>query len=79
MIQGANKDKTSSGLLMQCLVSAEQGADFPTVWETILRRHPLITGVPLQTYRNSRPLLEIHLITHQNLIYDSHAQEYTLV
>lgn len=74
-----NNDKSTNGLLLQCLASARQGTDFPTVWETILRRHPLVAGAPLQTYRNGRPLLEIHLITHQNLIYDSHSQEYTLV
>ncbi|CAM5766536.1 hypothetical protein LMIY3S_01855 [Labrys miyagiensis] len=74
-----NRDKTSGGLLLQCIAAAGQGTDFPTIWDTILRRHPLVIGVPMQIYREGRPLLEVRLVTNQSLIYDSHQHGYTIV
>jgi hypothetical protein len=77
LIQSMRRDKASNGLLLQRLASAGQGADVPTIWETILRRHPLVAGAPL-ICRDGSPLLEIRLVTHQSLIYDSHAKEFVL-
>ncbi|MBI3513837.1 MAG: hypothetical protein HY060_07225 [Proteobacteria bacterium] len=54
------------------------GTDFPTVWHTILKGHPLVAGIPRQTITEARSQLEIPLVTGDRLIYDSTRNEYTL-
>ena len=66
------------GLVERCIVARSGGADFPTVWETVLRRHWLVNGIPVQTIDNGRIQLEIRLITGHRLIYDSTANGYSL-
>ncbi len=59
-----------AGLLQQCVAARVSGADFPTVWQNILRNHPLVIGPPIQRLEGQAPVLEIRLITGQRLIYD---------
>ena len=61
---------TASDLLRKCLAARRAGDDFPTVWQTVLKGHPLVVGVPFQRIENDQPLLEIRLITGQRLILD---------
>jgi hypothetical protein len=53
-------------------------ADFPTVWEAILRRHRLVSGPPVQAIRDGRPRLEIRLMTGQSIVFDSSSGEYSI-
>ena len=65
--------------MLQCAQAAELGEDFPSVWETVLRRHALVVGPPVQVYHDDLPRLEVHLITNQRIIYNSDSREYVLV
>ena len=65
-------------LVERCIAARNGGADFPTVWESVLRRHPLVNGIPTQTINDGRTQLEIHLMTGQRLIHDSEANGYSL-
>ncbi len=67
-----------SDLVRQCLVAATQGADFPTVWNTVLKGHPLVAGIPVQTITENRAQLEIGLTTGHKIIHDSTRNDYTL-
>jgi hypothetical protein len=69
---------TASELVRTCLVAKAQGADFPTVWQTVLRGNPLVVGIPRQTITETHARLEIPLITGHHVIYDSTRNEYTL-
>jgi|SRR5271166_518714 len=33
-------------LVERCIVARNGGADLPTAWETVLRRHRLVNGIP---------------------------------
>ena len=68
-----------SDLVRKCLAAKTGGADFPTVWHTILKGHPLVVGMPVQTISEDRAQLEIPLITGHRLIHDSTRNEYTLL
>jgi hypothetical protein len=63
----------SSDLLQQCAAARAAGLDFPTVWQTILRRHPLVGGSPIQMADGKRIWLEVPLTTGDRLIIDSQA------
>jgi hypothetical protein len=65
---------TSTGLLKLCCTAAQTGADFPTVWHTVLKPNVLVAGPPVQ-----RPDgLEIALITGSRIRYCSASNRYTL-
>jgi hypothetical protein len=69
----------AASLLARCTQAGDGGADFPTVWHTVLKGHPLVAGIPSQRLDGARVLLDIPLITRQTLIYDGDCRRYTLV
>jgi hypothetical protein len=56
-------------LVKQCAAAKASGADFPTVWNTILKKKRLIAGLPVQAIKDGHPVLKILLTTNQHLIY----------
>jgi hypothetical protein len=67
-----------ANLVERCIAARNDGADFPTVWLTVLRLDPLVRGVPTQTTDDGRVQLEIRLLTGQRFIFDSEANGYSL-
>jgi hypothetical protein len=55
------------------------GSDFPTVWQTILRGHPLILGMPEQRLEGGRAQLHVRLITGQRLVFDSASKQFSIL
>jgi len=72
------KREMARGLVRTCTASKKSGADFPTIWETILRRHPLVLGPPVSAIKDERACLEMHLVTGQRLVFDSESQVFNL-
>jgi hypothetical protein len=73
--------ETANDLVLKCTATARDGANFPTVWETVLKRHPLVVGPPNQTFDfddEERPQLEITLVNGQRLVYKSASNEYAV-
>ncbi|PSH61706.1 hypothetical protein CU102_26700 [Phyllobacterium brassicacearum] len=65
------KDKQDN-LLQTCVSATSGGADFPTIWHDILKKHPLVVGLPIQRINDdNEPVLEIRLATGQWLVFDS--------
>ncbi|MCV3205503.1 hypothetical protein OHD62_06925 [Mesorhizobium sp. YC-39] len=56
-------------LLDACNAEKNQGADFPTIWKTILKAHPYVAGSPIQDSGEDGPILRIPLITGQFLVF----------
>ncbi|MCC6946305.1 MAG: hypothetical protein IT539_00925 [Bradyrhizobiaceae bacterium] len=69
---------TASDLMRKCNAAAQGGADFPTIWNTLLKPHPLVIGRPRQALLNGRTRLEISLMTGQVLVFDSSASHYSI-
>ena len=64
--------ETANDLALKCTAAARDGADFSTVWDTMLKGHALVIGPPIQTFDDEeRPQLEIQLINGQRLVYKS--------
>jgi hypothetical protein len=69
--------ETANDLVLKCIAIARTGADFPTVWDAVLKGHALVAGPPVQILDDEmRPQLEIRLINGQRLIYNSASNEY---
>ena len=72
-------DDTVYDLMRKCSAAAREGLDFPTIWNDVLRRHPLVLGPPIQVYHGDLPHLEIPLLSGPHLVYNSSKREYSLV
>ena len=72
-------DEIADDLIQKCLTAIREGADFQTVWQTLLRRHSLIAGPPIQSIESGRVCLKIPLISNQWLVYDSTSKEFALL
>lgn len=58
-------------LLNTCDSERSKGADFPTIWTTVLKGHPYVAGMPVQDKDENGPVLKIPLITGQLLLFSS--------
>jgi hypothetical protein len=45
-----------------CTELVRKRNDFPTVWETVLKNHALVNGIPESKLEGKRLTLEIHLL-----------------
>ena len=62
---------TKADLLNRCRAGQAEGLDFPTLWNEILKPHPLVIGPPVQTVRDGRIRMEVRLITGGAIAFDS--------
>ena len=72
---GESMTPTKAELIAQCRAAQAAGADFPTLWNEVLRPHPLVIGPPVQTVRDGRIRREIRLITGTPIAFDSETDE----
>ncbi len=61
-----------------CTELLRKGKDFPTVWDTLLKSHTLVEGIPRQRHDGTRSLLEIPLITGERLVFDGDTKEFSV-
>jgi hypothetical protein len=61
--------KTRSYYLAEmCTELVQDGSDFPIVWNTVLKGHPLVDDIPHSKCDGAR--WEVHLTTGEHLIFD---------
>ncbi len=65
-------------LARACTDLIRKGNDFPTIWATKLKRHPLVKDVPHQRHDGARALLDIRLITGERIVFDADARRFFL-
>jgi hypothetical protein len=68
----------ANDLARLCTDVMRKGDDFPTIWLTLLRWHPLVNGIPQQRLEGNRSLLDIPLITGERLVFDGDAKRFSL-
>jgi hypothetical protein len=55
-------------LVQRCSAARSSGADFPTVWNTILKKNRLVAGNPVQAIEDGKPVLKVLLASNQYLV-----------
>lgn len=60
-------DASALDLLRQCERAHAAGHDFPTIWNTILKRHPLVRGMPGHEVRGGDAFIVVQLLSGQKL------------
>ena len=56
-------------LVEKCIAASFEGADFSTVWNTILKKSRLVAGMPVQALKDGKPVLTVRLTTNQTIVY----------
>ena len=70
-------NERASDLARYCTLLVRKGNDFPTIWSTFLKTHSLVEGIPRQRLdRSRRNLLDIPLITGEQLVFDAEIKEF---
>ena len=62
-------------LLEKCIAASQAGADFPTIWHTILKHSRFVRRVPVQV---APERLEIALTTGQHLVFETSTKHFKL-
>ena len=60
----------ANDLAQTCTNLVRKRKSFAIVWDTVLRGHTLVEGIPRQRLEGKRSLLDISLITGERLVYD---------
>jgi hypothetical protein len=55
-------------LIAACEKARLEGKDFPTVWRTVLRPHPLVLGLPTHEVSGGEARILISLRTGQKVV-----------
>lgn len=71
-------DEKAADLALRCNQLLKAGNDFPIIWDTVLKGHALLAGVPHQQMVGTKALLDIWLVTGQRLLFDGDAKELRL-
>jgi hypothetical protein len=53
--------ETADSLAAACTRAAREGAEFPAIWDSILKTHALVVSPPIQAFDDERPHLDIRL------------------
>ncbi len=61
-----------------CTELVRSGNDFPTVWNTLLKSHGLVDGLPQSRLEGTRSVLEIRLITGERFVFDGDAKKFSV-
>ena len=70
-------DETADQLVRRCVAAMSEAADFPTLWDTVLRRHSLVVGPPIQRIEGGRAWLRIPLVTNQWFVFESASKTFS--
>jgi hypothetical protein len=68
----------ANDLARLCTDVVRKGDDFPTVWHTLLKGHPLVEDIPRQRVEGNRSLLDVPLITGERLVFDADAKRFSV-
>jgi hypothetical protein len=68
----------ANDLARLCTDLVRKGEDFPNIWQTLLKGHPLVDGMTRQRLEGNQSLLEIRLITGERLVFDGDAKRFSV-
>jgi hypothetical protein len=68
----------ANDLARTCTEAVRKGTNFPSVWYRLIKRHPLVEGIPRQRIEGERCLLDIPLITGERLVFDDDSKTFSL-
>ena len=71
-------NQAADRLAEQCTQAARDGVDFPSIWDSILKKHTLVISPPVQTFEDERSHLDIRLRNGFWLRYCARSNDFSL-
>ena len=71
-------NQSAHTLVATCTQAAQEGAEFPVIWDSILRCHNLVASPPIQMFDDELPHLEVRLRNGYWLRYSAHTNDFSL-
>jgi len=68
----------ANDLARLCTDAVRKGNDFPTIWNTLLKKHPLVDGIPQQRFEGNQSFLDVRLITGEWLVFESEGKRFSI-
>lgn len=62
------RSKDAHELLARCEQARAAGGDFPTIWHTILSKHPLVSELPRHEMRDGETVILVRLLNRRSLL-----------
>jgi hypothetical protein len=72
------ESETAWDLARKCSLAAAHGADFPNVWNSVLKPHPNVAGLPVQRIEGSRSFLDVPLMSGHRIVFEAERKAYTV-
>ena len=69
-------NERANDLARQCTELVRRGSDFFAVWSAVLKSHTLVEGIPRERLEKDRRLLNIPLVTGEQLVFDADVKEF---
>jgi hypothetical protein len=70
--------QTADSLVQACTQAAREGAEFATIWDSILKGHSMVASPPIETFDDEQPHLEIRLRNGFWLRYCARSNDFSL-
>jgi hypothetical protein len=69
-------NEKATDLARRCTDLVRKGKSFVSIWDTVLKRHALVEGIPHEKLDHQRMLLCVPLITGERLVFDGGIKEF---
>ena len=71
-------NQSARALVAECTQAAQAGAEYSVIWDSILKRHSLVAGPPIETFEEALPHLEVRLHNGYWLRYSASTNDFSL-
>jgi hypothetical protein len=71
-------NEKATDLARRCTELIRKEESFVSIWNTVLKRHALIEGIPHEKLDHQRAILCIPLITGEQLVFDDDFKEFRI-
>lgn len=71
-------NQSAHTLVATCTQAAQDGVEFPIIWDSILKRHSLVASPPIQTFDEELPHLDVRLSNGYWLRYSQRTNDFSL-
>ena len=68
----------ADSLVEACTTAAQEGAEYPAIWDSILKAHVLVASPPIQTFDDEQPHLDVRLRNGFWLRYSARSNDFSL-
>ena len=71
-------NEKATDLARRCTELVRTGRNFVAIWNTVLKPHALVEGIPREKRDHERTVLWVPLVTGERLVFDGGIKEFRI-